>query len=77
VSRGPTRSEIDSAIGADTDDDGIAARLAEHEPSDRFAVVESSGAWWLVYRGTESDTADDYASEGEAMSAYRAITKHP
>lgn len=45
---------------------------AEHEPSDRMAVLESSGAYWLVYRGTEGDTADRYASADEAMVQMRA-----
>jgi hypothetical protein len=39
---------------------------AEHEPSDRVAVVESSGAWWAVYRGTEGDEAVRCATEAEA-----------
>lgn len=28
-----------------------------HDPSDRIALVESSGAYWVVYAGTEPDQA--------------------
>jgi len=44
---------------------------SEHDPCDRLAVVESSGAYWLVYRGTESDEATRYASAAEAYAALR------
>jgi hypothetical protein len=44
---------------------------SEHVPCDRLAVVESSGAYWLVYRGTESDAATRYASAAEAYTALR------
>jgi hypothetical protein len=37
-----------------------------HDPSDRFAVVESTGAWWLVYRGTEADAAWRHATRESA-----------
>ncbi len=61
---------VDAAIDMCDSEDAIAAALAdllddegawdwsdgsEHDPSDRLAVVESSGAWWVVYRGTEAD----------------------
>ncbi len=46
---------------------------SEHDPSDRAAVVESSGAWWCVYRGTEPDQAWRFAGEGEALARLEAI----
>ena len=42
---------------------------AEHDPSDRLAVLESSGACWLVYRGAGADKASRYASRAEAKAA--------
>lgn len=80
-------SAVDAAI--DMDGAGIANRLAdlvdkhgawdwsdeaEHDPSDRMAVIESSGAYWLVYRGTEDDSADRYASRDEAWDALESRT---
>jgi hypothetical protein len=77
-----SRSAIDVVI--DVSDDGIATRLAnlldehgtwdwaddsDHDPSDRLAVLESSGAWWLVYRGTEADDATVYETWAEAWHA--------
>jgi hypothetical protein len=44
---------------------------AEHGPEDRLAVVESSGAYWLVYRGSESDEAMRFATEQEAPAALK------
>lgn len=73
---------VDHAI--DQDDSGVAERLAdllddagdwdwtddsEHDPYDRFAVIESTGAYWLVYRGTESDSARRFASREDADDA--------
>lgn len=46
---------------------------AEHEPSDRAAVIESSGAYWCVYRGTEPDRASRHATSAEARVAMREI----
>lgn len=46
---------------------------SERDPSDRLAVVESSGAWWCVYRGTESDDAWRFASRDEAVSKLDAL----
>jgi hypothetical protein len=45
---------------------------SEHGPEDRLAVVESSGAWWLVYRGSEGDEAERFASEDDARKALKA-----
>ncbi len=42
---------------------------AEHGPEDRLAVVESTGAYWLVYRGIESDEATRFATADEAHAA--------
>lgn len=42
---------------------------AEHDPSDRLAVVESSGAYWLVYRGSEPDEVRRFASNDAAEKA--------
>jgi len=60
-----TIADVDAAI--DADDAGIATRLADlldkHGEWDwedswgTLAIVESSGAWWVVYRGTEPDQA--------------------
>lgn len=41
---------------------------SDHDPSDRTAVVESSGAWWAVYRGTEADEAHRCASADVARA---------
>jgi len=49
----------------DWSDDG------EHDPSERTAVVESSGAWWAVYRGSSDDDARRCATEGEAREVER------
>jgi hypothetical protein len=46
---------------------------SEHAPSDRLAVVESSGAWWCVYRGTESDCAWRFASYEDANAVLREM----
>lgn len=46
----------------DWSDDG------EHDPSERVAVVESSGAFWAVYRGSESDEAVRCATEDAARA---------
>ena len=73
-----TKSAVDAAI--DADDETVATALADlldangawdwtDDAEDRFSVVESSGAWWLVYRGTESDEALRFASRDEAMTA--------
>ncbi len=42
---------------------------SETDPHDRFGVVESSGAWWLLYRGTEPDECTRFAVEAEARQA--------
>lgn len=78
-----SRAQIDSVIDSN-DDDRIAQGLgdlldatgewdwsdgSDHDPSDRLAVLGSSGAWWLVYRGTEGDEATCFATEHEAQSA--------
>ena len=44
---------------------------AEHGPEDRLAVVESTGAYWLVYRGSEGDTAERFASADAAHIALK------
>ena len=56
----------------DQSDDWDWSDEAEHGPEDRFAIVESSGAWWLVYRGSEDDEATRFATEQEAQSALSA-----
>lgn len=45
---------------------------SEHCPEDRLAVVESTGAYWLVYRGVESDEATRFATADEAHAALKA-----
>lgn len=77
-------SDVDAAIDALDDDTNPGSTLAdllddtgdwdwsdeaEHGPEDRLAVVESTGAWWLVYRGSEPDSADRHASADEAWAA--------
>lgn len=79
-------SEVDAAIDSLDDDTDPATALAdlldhygewdwtdgsEHDPSDRAAVLESSGAWWYVYRGTEPDRAVRCASSEEASALLR------
>jgi len=48
---------------------------SEHEPSDRLAIIESTGAVWLVYRGTEPDSARRYGSRAEARAALQEQTE--
>lgn len=45
---------------------------AEHGPEDRLAVLESSGAYWLVYRGSEADNAERFGDEALARAALKA-----
>jgi hypothetical protein len=81
-------SEVDAILDTVSDDDTPAHALAdllddkgdwdwsddsEHDPCDRAALVESSGAYWCVYRGTEGDTAERFADENEARAALRKI----
>jgi hypothetical protein len=44
---------------------------AEHGPEERLAVVERSGAHWLVYRGSEGDEATPFAAEADAKEALK------
>lgn len=46
---------------------------AEHDPSDRLAVVESTGAYWVVYRGTEPDQAWRFATRAEADEKFAGL----
>jgi hypothetical protein len=77
-------AQVDAVLDSVSDDESPAGALAdlldekgdwdwsddsEHDPSDRLAVLESSGAYWLVYRGAECDAATRFASYGEAQSA--------
>lgn len=79
-------SHVDAVLDTVDEDDSPATALADlldkrgewdwsddsdHDPSDRTAVVESSGAWWAVYRGTEADEAHRCASEDEARAVER------
>lgn len=81
------RSEIDAALDTVAEDDSPATALAnlldrrgewdwsddgEHDPSERVAVIESTGAWWVVYRGAEPDEARRYATESEARERARS-----
>ncbi|HEY2510169.1 MAG TPA: hypothetical protein VGI39_04915 [Polyangiaceae bacterium] len=50
----------------DWSDDG------EHEPSERVAVLESSGAWWAVYRGSADDDARRCDSKDAAIGVAQA-----
>ena len=76
-----TCAQIDAALDTVGDEDSPAGALAdlldrrgewdwsdgaEQDPSDRVAIVESSGAWWAVYRGTEGDEASRCATREEA-----------
>ncbi len=71
------------AIDEDADEGTTATALADlldrhgewdwcdddaHDPYDRLAVVEGSGAAWCVYRGSEADSADRYASSDDAWA---------
>jgi hypothetical protein len=44
---------------------------SEHDPCDRLAVLESTGAYWLVYRGSEPDEATRYESSDVAHAALK------
>lgn len=81
-----TTTQVDAALDTVPDDEDAAHALAdllddagewdwsdgsEHDPSDRLAVLESSGAYWLVYRGTEGDSAYRYSTRDEAWDALR------
>jgi len=74
--------QVDAVLDT-VDDEGVATALADlldsegawdwsddsdHDPSDRVAVIESSGAWWAAYRGTEADEARRCASEDAAQA---------
>lgn len=79
---------VDTVLDTVADDESPATALAdlldrhgawdwsdgsEHDPSDRTAVLESSGAFWCVYRGTEPDSASRCATLEEATVLLRAI----
>jgi len=79
-------ARVDAALDSASDDDNEGTVLAdlldengdwdwsddaEHGPEDRLAVVESSGAHWLVYRGSEGDTAERFATDAEATAALK------
>jgi hypothetical protein len=79
-------TRVDAALDSVSDDENPAEVLAdlldhhgawdwsdesEHDPSDRLAVLESSGAYWLVYRGTEDDEATRFASGAAAQQALK------
>jgi hypothetical protein len=79
-------SQVDAILDTVSDDESPAEALAdlldekgawdwsdgsEHDPSDRLAVLESSGAYWLVYRGTEADEATRFATDSEAQAALK------
>lgn len=79
-------TQVDAALDSVSDDDDPSKALgdlldasgdwdwsdgAEHSPEDRLAVVESSGAYWLVYRGSESDEATRFSISDEAHAALK------
>jgi hypothetical protein len=80
-----TKSQIDAIIDSTDEDESPATALADaldkagawdwtddsdHDPSDRLAVIESTGAYWLVYRGSEGDEATRYATRDEADAEF-------
>lgn len=52
---------LDAHGGWDWSDDGV------YDPSERVAIVASSGAWWAVYRGAASDDAVRCTSKADAL----------
>lgn len=83
----PTEEDVNAAI---QDQRWRAARLGDlldrerawdwyasaDDRDDRMAVVASSDAYWLVYRGKYPDSAVRHSTEAVAREAMRAMTEH-
>lgn len=82
MARQVTIEQVDAALDAIDDDSGVGRALAdlitrhgewdygtaeaEGMTPELFAVVESSGAWWAVNRGSEGDWAIAFARYDDA-----------
>jgi hypothetical protein len=58
----PTATEL-----ADELDRSGAWDWSDDDDSDRLAIVKRCGSWYVVYRGSEPDTADRYTSKIGAL----------
>jgi len=78
--------QVDAAIDSAADDTSVGTVLADlldkhgawdwSHDSNRYAAVESSGAWWLVYRGTAPDRAWRFSNQDEATDRLSSAKFH-
>ncbi len=71
--KGALATAFADALDSDADGAWDVAADPEYGPRDRAAIVESSGAYWLVYRGTEPDSVTRFGDERDARAALAGL----